>query len=145
MDSTEPKHRSKNCRMPQLTIARPSPKDPIKIPVAILNTTTDTLVWGVGLFDTGNDHTVVSKSFLDRSGVVINGDLLPVIGVTGNAIAQVAIVSLGIEFDGGHKVTITNHEVAVLAGTSEDILIGRDFLERFDISISRNGTFTMHC
>lgn len=131
--------------MPQLTITRPSPIDPIKIPVAILNPTTDTLVWGIGLFDTGNDHTVVSKSFLDRSGIAVNGRHLPVMGVTGVATAQVATVSLGIEFDGGHKVTIADHEVAVLLGASDDLLIGRDFLERFDISISRNGTFTMQC
>jgi predicted aspartyl protease len=129
--------------MPKLTIKRAHPKDAIRFEVHVFNPISEAGARATALFDTGNDHTVVSKALADRLGLSPTGQPLSVHGVTGHSTAQIALATLGIEFDGGHKCEIINHEVAILDGTSDDVLIGRDFLERFDVTISRDGEFTL--
>lgn len=129
--------------MPILTIKRADSKAEIRIPVMVFGSATAPGSTVFGLFDTGNDHTVLSKAVVDTVGGTYTNRTLPVHGVTGSGNARVAVVTLGMEFDSGHRVTITDHEVAVLEGSDNHALIGRDFLERFDVTISRDGTFTL--
>lgn len=129
--------------MPTLTIKRAQPSDEIRIPIVVFGSSTSPNNTVLGLFDTGNDHTVLSRAVIDVVGGTYTNRTLPVQGVTGSGIARVAVVSLGIEFDDGQKIPITDHEVAVLDDTGNHALLGRDFLERFDVTISRDGTFTL--
>jgi predicted aspartyl protease len=130
--------------MPTLTIKRARSKDAIHLKVLVFGPSGSGGA-GTALFDTGNDHTVISKAFADSIGLSGTGRGLSVHGVTGGSMGTVALVTLGIEFDGGHKVTVDDHEVVVLAGASDQIMIGRDFLERFDVTITRDGTFKLEC
>lgn len=129
--------------MPRLTINRTQANDPIHLELMIFNPITSQGVPAVGLFDTGNDHTVISKMLSDKLCLDVIGRTLSIAGVTGASVAQTAVVTLGLAFDDQHLVTIDAHEVAVLDGVSSPVLIGRDFLERFDVTILRDGTFVL--
>jgi len=59
---------------------------------------------------------------------------------TGGAAGRKAQVNIGIQKDDGHKNTITNHEVVVLPSMTCAVLLGRDMLEFFDVSITQGGT-----
>lgn len=129
--------------MPTLTINRVSPIDPIRIPLALINRANGQVAWEDGLFDTGNDHTVISRALFTTLGLAATGGSVIVNGVTGSSQAAIATVSIQIRFDDGQPVTIQAHEVGVVAGASDAVLIGRDFLKRFDVTISRGGVFTL--
>ena len=129
--------------MQKLTLKRTRAEDPIHINVLVFDPITEHGVAAAGLFDTGNDHTVISKELFDSVGLATTGRQLPVNGVTGSSMALTTFVTIGIEFDGKHKVTIDKHEVAVVDGVSDPVLIGRDFLALFDVTISRDGEFTL--
>jgi predicted aspartyl protease len=129
--------------MPTLTIKRALPEDEIRVPLFIFDVGITKETKAFGLFDTGNDHTVLSKAVVDTVGGTYTGRMLPVHGVTGSGTARTAQVTLGIEFDDGHRIMINDHEVAVLDETDNHALLGRDFLQRFDVTISRDGTFTL--
>ncbi|WP_066807096.1 retropepsin-like aspartic protease [Sphingomonas asaccharolytica] len=129
--------------MAKLTINRTHPKDPIYIQLFVMNNFKSKGATVAGLFDTGNDHTMISKALADTLALSTSGSSLQVFGPTGASIAARTLVDIGIEFDGGEKRTITNHEVGVVEGLSNHALIGRDFLERFDISITTDGVFVM--
>ena len=129
--------------MPKLTIVRAHPTDAVRFNVHVFDPTTEKGGQTVALFDTGNDRTIIGKALAESIGITSTDRVLPVHGVTGGSLAQTAFVTIGIEFDEGHIVTIQNHEVAILDGTSEQVLIGRDFLEWFHVTISRDGSFTL--
>ncbi|KZY32281.1 hypothetical protein A3731_22355 [Roseovarius sp. HI0049] len=129
--------------MPKLTLKRAHSKDPIRVNVWVFSPATLKGVQTEGLFDTGNDHTTVSKQLLDSIGVPCTGRSLTVSGITGASVGQAAIVNLGFDLDWGDKVEIEGHEVAVVAGASSHVLFGRDFLEWFDITMKRGGRFTL--
>lgn len=131
--------------MPRLTIRRPHPTDAIRFIVHVFDPAITKGAETVALFDTGNDHTTISKAFAESIGIAPTDRVLTVRGVTGGSQGRTALVAIGIEFDGGHKVIIQNHEVVILDDTLEHVLVGRDFLERFDVTISRNGGFTLEC
>lgn len=131
--------------MPTFTRKRPNAADPIHIEMSVFNPITGRAASAIGLFDTGNDHTIISKEVSDSIGITAYGRTLPVYGVTGTSEGQTARVTFGINFDESKKVAIVEHEVLVLTDTSSPILIGRDFLERFDVKLTRNGLFTLEC
>ena len=129
--------------MHKLTIKRTNAKDPIHINVWFFNPVTHEGTSTIGLFDTGNDHTVITREVADRIGITAFGRPLSVCGVNGASEGRAAHVTIGIEFDEQHKVTIEEHEVVVLSDASSPLLIGRDFLEMFDVKIGRDGSFTL--
>ena len=129
--------------MPKLTLKRIHANDPIHIQMLVFDPLTGKSATATGLFDTGNDHTAINKEIYYAVGLTDTERELPVSGVTGSSVGQTALVTIGIEFDDQHRVTIQNHEVVVLEGLSPPVLIGRDFLKSFDVTISRDGTFTL--
>ncbi|RVM58396.1 hypothetical protein CN128_09900 [Sinorhizobium meliloti] len=122
-----------------MTLQRASNKDLIKIPVWIIHPIANNAALFHADFDTGNDHTCVHPRVLHQVGARADGRHLPVHGVAGGAMAQVATVSIGFQMDDGHRITVTSHEVAVLPLTNCDILLGRDMLDWCDVSITRGG------
>lgn len=126
-----------------LTIHRASPKDLIIVPLWVFNPDTEYGEQIAAQLDTGNDHTCLRQDVLDRIGATASGRTLPVQGVTGSSTARLSTLTLGIRMDGSGKVTINNHEVAVLSQMSCEALIGRDFLEWFDVTILRSGVVTI--
>lgn len=128
--------------MPKLTLKRAHPKDHIYLTVTVTNPATNQSATRPALFDTGADHTVISKALADEIGLKGEGTL-GFNGAFASSVATKATVSMGILFDGAHPVNITDHEVALFDQLSGDVLLGRDFLEWFDVTISRDGTFTL--
>jgi predicted aspartyl protease len=131
--------------MPRLIIRRSRAADPIHIRLHIFNPATGHGVAVVGLFDTGNDHTAIRRDLSERLGLAYTQKKLSVVGVTGASGAGTSIVTLGLDCDDAKKITIDDHEVAIVDRMSDEVLIGRDFLERFDVAIGRDGTFMLSC
>lgn len=126
-----------------LTVARATDTDVIKVPLWIINPATGAAQQFMADLDTGNDHTCIHPRTLQQIGLVPNGRHLPVHGVAGSSVAQVATVSLGMHMDNGHQITVSSHQVAVLDSINCDILMGRDFLQWCDVSLRRGGTTTL--
>ncbi|MEQ1938050.1 retroviral-like aspartic protease family protein [Mesorhizobium sp. CN5-321] len=126
-----------------LTLRRSSPRDLIIIPLWVFNPDTEHGHQIAAQLDTGNDHTCLRQDVLDRIGATPSGRSLPVHGVTGSSSAQVTRLTLGFRMDGNGTVTVDRHEVAVLLHMSCEALLGRDILEWFDMTISRNGVVTI--
>jgi Aspartyl protease len=126
-----------------MTLIRASDRDIIKVPMMMFNPTTEYGEPFDGDLDTGNDHTCIHPSVLQKIGVVTNGGQLPVQGVNGTSFAQIGTVTMGFKADNGDTIIVHNHQVAVLPTINCDILIGRDLLEWADIAIIRGGTVTL--
>lgn len=129
--------------MPTLTVKRPSAYAPIHLNLMIFNPVTQVGFPATGLFDTGNDHTTINRAYAEQIGLTLTDREMTVNGVTGSSRGQTAWVMIGIPFDNGENRTIDNHEVVVNAGLTDQVLIGRDFLERFDVTLLRDGTFRL--
>ncbi|MEY9831090.1 hypothetical protein ABIA25_002905 [Sinorhizobium fredii] len=123
-----------------LTLTRERDRDTIYIPIHIFDAGYTKGGEVAADFDTGNDHTCIRQNVFDAIGLVADGRTIQVNGVTGGAAGRTAQVNIGIQTDDGHKNTITNHEVVVLSSMTCDVLLGRDMLEFFDVSITRGGT-----
>lgn len=123
-----------------LTLVRSSPRDLIIIPLWVFNPDTEQGHQIAAHLDTGNDHTCLRQDVLDKIGASASGRLVSVQGVTGVSTARVTRLTFGIQMDGDKQVIIDRHEVPVLPQMSCEALIGRDFLEWFDVMILRNGS-----
>lgn len=120
---------------------RNNPTDPIYIHLRLWNPETqDQMAEVLGLFDTGNDHTTISQELFDALKLKPTGRPMTIKGVTGSAGGGSAHIGIGVQMDGTDRGIIDKHEVAVLAGLSDQVLIGRDFLAMFDVTIKRDGT-----
>lgn len=97
----------------------------------------------VGQFDTGNDHTVVRRDLLEEFDVALDGEMISLHGVTGSELAPSGLVEIVLLFDNGEQFRLHQHVVVASQGLRCDALLGRDFLQWFDISIRRDGTFVM--
>ena len=128
-----------------LTLKRSSPRDPIIVPLWAFDPVSKNGKQIATQLDTGNDHTCVRKDVLDAIGAKATGKPVVVHGVTGSARARVATLMFRLDMDRGGQVQINNHEVAVVPSLSCEALLGRDFLEFFDVTISRDGTTILTC
>lgn len=130
--------------MQSLTVKRSEPSDPILLDLLIFNPATEFGISTVGLFDTGNDHTAISQQVFADCELTNSGKTFEVSGVTGGSSGISAILSIGLRFDNGHQALVCNHEVVVIEGLSNEVLIGRDFLKHFDVKILRDGAFILN-
>ena len=96
-----------------------------------------------GLLDTGLDHTIISQEVADAIQLKPTGRTITLSGIDGGATGDTVLISFAIDNDQGGRWICDDQEVVVLRDCSERVLMGRDFLEKFDISIDRNGTVTL--
>ncbi|WP_179875561.1 retroviral-like aspartic protease family protein [Sinorhizobium sp. BJ1] len=123
-----------------LTLTRESDRDTIYIPIHVFDVGYTKSGELAAELDTGNDHTCIRQNVFDAIGLVADGRMIQVNGVTGGAAGRTARISIGIETANGHKIKISNHEVVVLPTMTCNVLFGRDMLEFFDVAITRGGT-----
>lgn len=126
-----------------LTLKRAAVRDVILVPLTVFNTSTGGGVQINAELDTGNDHTCVRMELLNQLGVSVGGSGIAVHGVTGSSTAARAHLTFGFMCDGGKRITVDSHEIVVLPALSCPILLGRDMLEFFDVSLRRDGSATL--
>lgn len=118
-------------RTPSTTVIRYTPGQPIMVDVRINDSGTARL-----LLDTGADRTMISPRALVAAGVRITRPVATgtVTGVTGSdRIDYVVVDSLEVGEARVTRLPVAAYEIA--GGGAGDGLLGRDFLDRFDVSI----------
>lgn len=128
--------------MEYLTITGRRATDKILIPIRLFNPESGEGASLLAELDTGNDHTAFHDDVLHQLGVASFGPNLSVVGVTGASIGRRYKVTIGVEMDLGHRVSI-EQEVVGLPGMSCPALLGRDMLRHFDVRIARSGFVTL--
>lgn len=127
-----------------ITISRSHARDLIEIPLfigpagGIAQTVTVSRI--VAQLDTGNDHTAIRRSVLEECGVIVGPPQIKLEGVTGSEIADSGRTTMLLHFDDGEECRIRDHIVVAANDLSCDALLGRDFLQWFDVHITRDGT-----
>ena len=129
--------------MSTLTIKRAEPREPIRIPIYILEVGSDEAVAVQGLFDTGLDHTIISREVAAAVQLKSTGRTISLRGIDGGVTGDTALVSFAIDNDQGGRWVCDGQEMVILDGCTEAVLMGRDFLEKFDLTIARDGTVTL--
>lgn len=129
--------------MPTLTLKRHNASDPIYIHMMTWNPDADSVGAEVhGLLDTGNDHTVISRELFDTLKLKETGREVTINGITGGSIGSSSYIGFGIQMN-GKKAHIERHEVVVARGVANAVLIGRDLLHMFDVTLKRDGTMIL--
>jgi hypothetical protein len=120
------------------TIVRSSPKDLIIVPMKLAIKGHATLTISAVL-DTGADHTCISRKLLESAGVVLAGKSIGVVGISSKSEGTIVSVDLEFPMDGPDPICVTNHDVAAASLVGSDALLGRDFLQWFDVTIHKSG------